>query len=216
MSLDSIVTKVDEIGLFVQGDQSDGTLEIAKGYAAQHEHVFVMEYPFDSQPNGPGYAHLPADSVESRTYFYNWCLGHAGKNHALKWDGDCVALDGFNPRELVKKFDTCMIRGVDMASMTHQSVHPVSGALPLFRITADSYWKSGTHSEVFNRDQDVGQMDGPGFLHFKWVKDEDSMVKAWPDDWAEIPHFQNIWARRQPGAKYEGEWPSCLIQQTSS
>jgi hypothetical protein len=51
----------------------------------------------------------------------------------------------------------------------------------------------------------------PAFLHFKWArKSLESATCQWPSDWQSIPHFQRIYQRRIPVARYEGEYPSSV------
>jgi glycosyltransferase involved in cell wall biosynthesis len=84
--------------IIVDNDSDDGTPEVAKQVAQEHgaaERLDVYDYPFSVARCGPEHLAVPAESVHSLTYFYNWSFSHVKTSYCLKWDGDMVlTIDG--------------------------------------------------------------------------------------------------------------------------
>lgn len=226
-SLDSIAGWCDEVALFLQGAQTDGTDRVAEEWAAAHPDIAkVYRFPFDSLPNGPGHDRQPRGSVHERAYFYNWCLALTRFDHAMKWDGDMVALDDLGPkvRGLMAegRADLVGFRGIEMCgtALTHMSRAPRTANEPrVFRVNEGTWYHTGARTEYFTlqsgwreRPEAVEIAPAP-YLHFKWAKDEASATKAWPPDWQSEPngHYRRLMERKaKPGERYDGPWPSAL------
>lgn len=212
-SIDSILDRVDSLKIFVQGIQNDRTADIAEYYAKRYKHVSCYYFPFVSRPNGPDHDLSPYNSVYARSYFYNWCLSHCDREYALKWDGDLVAMDTFQPRNYVRPDNVVLMRGLDLLDLHTECSDPVSGSLNMFRNDGRTYWMPGPVCEVTHTNlQHHHQIEGrPHFLHFKWYKSLGSATKAWPSDWQEIDHFRQLYrAKTKPGKPYKGPYPKCL------
>lgn len=218
-ALESIAGWTDEIVIALQGEQSDGTDDLVEGWARTHGQARVLHYPFDSRPNGPGHDAQPRGSVHERAYFYTWCLAQTTCAHAMKWDGDMVALDWLGAvvrryleggARLPLRFAGWEISG---PARRHLSAgRPRTACEPrVFRVGPDTWWISGALCEQFTYGHDDGPaLDRPGYLHFKWAKALASATTAWPADWRSIDHFQLVAAKARPGEPYLGEWPSVL------
>lgn len=187
-SLESILF-CDEIVICLQGEQTDGTDVLVKEWAKGRDNIFVYEYPFDSLPNGPGHDKQPKGSVYERAYFYNWCLSKTTRSHVLKWDGDMVAVKGI---ENYLKGDLASIKGKHVYK-SGKSREVVFGSC-YFRVTPETYYITGPKCEdlTIRKAPVVG---GLSFIHYKWLKSEASITKAWPKNWREIEHFRNLRAR---------------------
>lgn len=215
-SLNSIAGWCDEVAVFLQGGQSDGTDKIVEAWADDHPNAIVFRYPFDSLPNGPGHEKQPRGSVYERAYFYSWCQSKTRYSHAMKWDGDMVALDhlGAQVRELMSEHDVIRFRGLDIAGadLKHLSVLPRTAREPrVWRVTPDTWWYSGEKCEYFTHGHNDGHaIVAPAYLHFKWAKSIESARKDWPRHWKKMEHFQRIDARQRRGAPYNGPWPACM------
>lgn len=220
-SLDSIAW-CDEIVIALQGAQSDGTDALVDAWAHGRPHVRVFRYPFDSLPNGPGHGDQPRGSVRERAYFYNWTLAQTTRSHALKWDGDMVAVDGLEGlvRLVVEHpvgFRGATMHGVEIADSAQFRMAPTrktASECRLFLVTPETFYESGPMCEILRgvsaRPLDWPDLEDPAFLHFKWAKARASAVKAWPDEYERIPHFQRLLDRARPCDAYEGPIPSAL------
>ncbi len=217
----SILSQVDEVIIAIQGQQKDATGEVAIHLMANNpDKVRVLFYPFDSHANGPGHDQHPADSVFDRSFFYNWTLARTRFSHALKWDGDMVALDGFTiprPDGHVFGVDAWKFKGVDLIAndgkwWTGERPHCAAEAR-LFRVTQGTHHKQGARMErlVLPKGYRVDVELEPQFLHFKWAKPFEYARQAWPEDWRDIPHFQKIDRRSRPVNLYTGAWPDGLL-----
>ncbi len=210
-SLESIIDWMDEIIICFQ-NSTDQSEEIAKQYP-----VKIYHYPFDSYPNGPGLYNHPQDSIFTRAYFYNWALAKTTKTHVYKWDGDMVAMDWWG--ELAKKIytqhDVIATKGIDIvgSKLKHIGRPPFRQNPSLFKITKETYFKTGPIYEVFNfpgGNTRPYTVPDPVFLHFKWVKNLKSATQGWPKNWREIPHFKKIFRETAPIEEYQGEYPKVI------
>lgn len=85
--------RVSDRVVLVDNGSDDGTPEVARSVAAENEaseRLDVFHYPFNIARCGPEHLSVPADSVHSLTYFYNWSFSHVRTTHSVKWDGDMV------------------------------------------------------------------------------------------------------------------------------
>src|SRR5688500_15952049 len=85
--------RVSDHMVLVDNGSDDGTPDIAKQVAEQEnvaDKLDVFEYPFSVARCGPEHLSVPANSVHSLTYFYNWAFSHVKTRYCLKWDGDMV------------------------------------------------------------------------------------------------------------------------------
>lgn len=210
----------DEIVIALQGHQEDGTDALVWDWAAGRDNVRVMAYPFLSLPNGPGHDAQVRGSVHERAYFYNWTLAHTTRSHALKWDGDMVALDEAEGviRGVLDDVEILRFPGVDIVGDAGDPHHLHVGARRLcaseprlFRVGPRTFYESGPCCEVFSQaGAPASGLSGPLYLHFKWAKDPASATKAWPVGWESLAHFQAIGARARPVADYNGPVPRVL------
>jgi glycosyltransferase involved in cell wall biosynthesis len=79
--------------VLIDNGSDDGTPEVAQRVASEEgaeERFESYEYPFSVARCGPEHLSVPADSVHSLTYFYNWAFSHVRTRYCLKWDGDMV------------------------------------------------------------------------------------------------------------------------------
>jgi|TARA_Y100000310_G_scaffold335800_2_gene418737 hypothetical protein len=129
-----------------------------KGHRKASPRIHI--YPFQSQPNGPGHGDQIRGSIFERAYFYNWCLAKTTCSHVVKWDGDMVALDdaGQLLKEAMAQSDVVRFRGQDIVGPVEDGLH--IGARKwcpfdprLYRVTADTYYQTGSHSEQFSLHQ---------------------------------------------------------------
>ena len=85
--------RVSERVVLVDNGSDDGTPDIARGVAREQgasDRLDVYDYPFDVARCGPEHLSVPATSIHSLTYFYNWAFSHVKTSYCLKWDGDMV------------------------------------------------------------------------------------------------------------------------------
>lgn len=216
-SLDSIVSWCDEVAIFLQGKQTDGTDDIVRAWASDHPgKTIILEYPFDSLPNGPGHDRQQRGSLYERAYFYNWCLARTRFDHAMKWDGDMVAHDnlGGMVRNLMPWHDVIKFRGTDIcgADLRRMCIKPRTANEPrVYKVTDKTWHYSGARCEHFTYGHDDGHpIDGEAYLHFKWAKSFESASKDWPENWRNVPHFVDLMNRKTCGRRYRGPWPSAL------
>lgn len=217
-ALDSIVGWCDEVAIFLQGEQTDGTDTLVGEWAQQHpSRARVFYYPFESLPNGPGHEKQPRGSVHERAYFYNWCHARTRFSHAMKWDGDMVAQDwlGAAVREAMGQHEVLRFRGTDIAGaeLRHMSVTPRTANEPrVWRVSDKSWWYSGHKCEYFTYGHGDGiSLADNAYIHLKWAKDAASARKDWPANWQHTEHFQRINRRAKLGELYKGPWPNVLI-----
>jgi glycosyltransferase involved in cell wall biosynthesis len=82
--------------ILVDNNSDDGTPELAKHLADQHDasdRLDIRSYPFSVSRCGPEHLGTAADSVHSLAYFYNWSFSGVRTAYSLKWDGDMVLTD---------------------------------------------------------------------------------------------------------------------------
>lgn len=211
-ALRSIYPWVDEIVIAVQGRQSDNTWQIAQAWG-ELDKVSVYHFPHESYPNGPGHDNQPK-GVHERSYFYNWVLDKTTRTHAMKWDGDMVALDHISKE--IKGKDYVRFEGAEIVSLNPMRVsasHPVANIETRIFPVGRCRYVTGTHCEVLDGQPsrtDQYTIRGPAYLHFKWCKSMESITNAWPEGWESIDHFRRIRERGKPGRLYSGPMPSCM------
>jgi hypothetical protein len=86
---------VDRVVL-VDNGSDDGTPDLAQQVAKEEgadDRFEVLHYPFSIGRCGPEHLSIPAESVHSLTYFYNWSFSQVRTRYGLKWDGDMVLTD---------------------------------------------------------------------------------------------------------------------------
>lgn len=213
-SLNSIAGWCDEIVIAIQGYQSDGTDKIVKSWAGGRDSVVILEYPFESSPNGPGHDQQKRGSVYERAYFYNWTLSQTSRSHVIKWDGDMVAMDDAHQFIAPGLFrGGCRFHGVEIADKNYglSAVPATAHELRMFRVGEGTFYETGPVCErLYGVGSDVMSIERPMFLHFKWAKQRKSATKAWPDNWREFEHFRNIMKRSTVSGQYKGPVPSAL------
>ena len=214
----SIIDWMDEIVICVQTGigagvpiDLDPTLIMAFMIKEQYPgKIKVFSYPFNSFPNGPGHDKQSRNSVYERAYFYNWCLSKTNHEYVCKWDGDMIALDGVGEtiRARMEDYHLIYLTGAEMVSWTNQSVNPYTACEPrIFKVEDHTYYITGAYCEQFTHNfNPVNQkiLSGHQFKHFKWAKSESSITKAWPENWRDISHFQELMDRKQQGREYAG------------
>ena len=225
-ALESIFPWVDEIIIALQGKQGDDTDNIVNAWAwdkwagldestDRHIQIHVVEYPFDSVPNGPGHDAQKRNSVYERAYFYNWCVSQTSCEYVLKWDGDMVAHEWLGQRliaQTAKRIDGTNFCGTEIVPGFRVSkLHPYTGTeTRLFRAACGRY-QTGIMCETLNYiGGTVEMLERPGYLHLKYCKRPESMRTAWPENWKEIVHFLKIAQRSEPGDEYGGAIPHYL------
>jgi len=219
--LESILDFFDEIVITIEC--SDRTREIIETFDSSK--INVYEYPFEINPNGPGHDEYPADSVHDRAYYYNWSLAQTTKTHVSKWDADMLMLPEYATeefRQLVLQHNVVKMKGWEIVDEDFNYVsktNPTTGKeVRFFEVNKRLHYKQGPLCENFTypNPYDIFNMpvrwlqrarnvltgnefhvSDPTYLHTKHIKDSDK--QAWPDNWEEMDHFQNINARKQPG-----------------
>lgn len=221
-ALESIRPWCDEIAVFLQGEQTDGTDRIALEWMLSKSQspcvLTLYRYPFDSLPNGPGHDEQPRGSVYERAYFYNWCQSKLRYSYAMKWDGDMIACDGlgWKVRNLMKEgAHIISFRGHELvgSEFDHVSIKPRTANEPrVWRITPETWFYSGYKCEYFTFEHRSGHvLPNPEYLHLKWCKrNGDSIRTDWPASWTKDKHFLRINRRATPGAKFFGPYPDVM------
>jgi len=229
--LESIVDFFDEIVITIGCD--DRTRDIIETFDSPK--IDIYEYPFEPNPNGPGHDEYPEDSVYDRAYYYNWSLAKTTKTHVSKWDADMIMLpeyatESFRQRVLEK--NVVKMRGWEVVDETFEYIsktNPTTGKeVRFFRVHPSLYYEQGTVCEEFTYpDPEEGlrspvrairrawnlltgneiHIDEPTFLHTKHIKSSDK--QAWPDNWEELEHFQQIDERKQTGERLNADVPEC-------
>jgi hypothetical protein len=221
--LQSIFSIFDEIVVALQ-NSTDDTERIIRDLRMPN--VRLLHYPFDSHPNGPGHDSHPADSVYSRSYFYNWTLAQTTRQWACKWDGDMVAMDDFaaNLRPAVTEADVVSFHGVNLAGarLDRYAARKFTATEPrLFRVMESTFYYPGRTCEVFTyptagklfaSQPRVEVLENPAFVHLKWIKPENVITQAWPADWPSHRHFRDLIKRGDPGEPYHGPLPSPILR----
>ena len=221
--LQSIYTIFDEIVVALQ-NSTDETEQIVRDLRLPN--VRLLHYPFDSHPNGPGHDSYPADSVYSRSYFYNWTLAQTTRQWACKWDGDMVAMDDFaaDLRRAMTEADIVRFHGVNLAGahLDRYAVRKFTASEPrLFRVTESTFYYPGKTCEVFTYPKAAElfasrprtkALEKPAFVHLKWIKPEKLITQAWPADWINHRHFRELIKRGEPDEPYQGPLPGPIRQ----
>jgi hypothetical protein len=209
--VNSIYQDFDQILLCVQGS-SDNTLKISRELESNFENVRVAFYPFQSLPNGEGYQYQYDNSVYSRTYFYNWCLGHVATEYVYKWDGDMLPLPKFKKtiENMVSHNRYFYDYGIDIAADGFFTTSRVFTGMEirLFKKKNGIRYVNGKRCERLGVSKNlfgiIGVIDWmlhrtlssfPVYLHFKWCKPESHRVQAWPKDWKNDKGFSEIMKR---------------------
>lgn len=209
--LKSIENLFDEILLCTQGKQTDSTIFICKLHTHKNPKKFKhFHYEFDSRPNGPNHFDQPMDQF-SRAYFYNWCFRKAKNEWVCKWDGDMIALPSLKNKmkDAVKNNYALKFKGIDVVKDLYHIGQREFCASEI-RLYQKGRYVIGKFSEslILNKPTAIKEIDEPLFVHTKWLKSKESITKAWPHNWEDIPHFQNIWKRIQPVSKHK--WKSII------
>jgi hypothetical protein len=79
--------------VLVDNESSDGSAEAAREAAEKADaldRLEVHQYPFQVARCGQEHLDMPASSVHSLAYFYNWSFSHVRTGYAMKWDGDML------------------------------------------------------------------------------------------------------------------------------
>lgn len=219
LALESIVGWCDEV-IVVTNRCTDRTPEIVDGFAAGHpDKVRVFEYPHAIWPMGPGHARIDATDPRSSAAFYNFTQDRATRTHALKWDGDMVAMDwlGNEIRRLLSEgHDRIRFRGTDIVGdeLRHIGNHPLCRTNGVYRITPQTRYTQGPMTQNLQGIAGIPEyeIERPAFLHTKWArKSFESATVQWPANWREIDHFVRIAERRHPVAPYGGEYPASVL-----
>ena len=220
--LESILEFFDEIVVTIDCD--DQTLEIIETFDSPK--IEVYEYPFDINPNGPGHDENPADSVHDRAYYYNWSLSKTTKTHVSKWDADMLMLPEYETeefRQTVLDNNVIKMSGWEVVDPKFEWVsanNPTTGKeVRFFRVTPRLHYEQGELCENFTYPEpgeilekpilsayrlwnivsrNEIHVDEPTYLHTKHIKSSDK--QAWPDNWEEIDHFQEIDERKTAGS----------------
>jgi hypothetical protein len=82
--------------VIVDNGSTDGSVDVARRVASEVDALDRLEihtYPFSVARCGEEHLDMPAGSVHSLAYFYNWSFAHVRTGYALKWDGDMVLTD---------------------------------------------------------------------------------------------------------------------------
>jgi glycosyltransferase involved in cell wall biosynthesis len=198
----------DEILLCTQGKQKDNTIDICKEHIS--DKIKHYHYQWDSRPNGSSDFKYQSYNQFSRAYFYNWCFDKAETEWVCKWDGDMLALP-----QCKKYFETAIaknsclkFKGVDVVDdLYHISNREFCS--PEIRLYKTGRYDHGEKCEVLSNKQpnNVLNINEPLFIHTKWAKEEYSITKAWPENWKQIQHFQNLWKRKQALRKHNYRIP---------
>ena len=216
--LESLVGWCDQI-VVVLNCCTDRTPEIVQRFWAVYRGKFsVFDYPFKIAPMGPGHDDCPDDSVHSSAYFYNFTQSKSVYSHVVKIDGDMVMMDwaGAAIRKLMDEGrDRIRFEGRDIVGdqAVHIGCHPVCRTNGVYKVKNGVMYKQGPVTQNLQGVPDADDAFGhrPAFLHFKWSrKPLESATVQWPSDWRSIPHFQRIYERRKPVARYEGEYPAAV------
>jgi hypothetical protein len=80
----------------VDNGSTDDTAGVAARVAEEvgaTDRIEVHSYPFSVARCGPEHLSVPAESVHSLAYFYNWSFSLVATTYALKWDADMVLTD---------------------------------------------------------------------------------------------------------------------------
>lgn len=211
----------DEVLLF-DNLSTDDSPSIASQLASRFLKVRAFSYPFECFPSKQGHSRLAADSVHSRSYFYNFCLSHARFSHVWKWDADQIVLPEsmLALRPLLKTCDIVHGSGYDLADLEDLTltVDPTTHHEPhFFRNVSPFHYYMGEPCEFFTypafvggRRTRIGNLEQPYFLHLKFAL-RTNIGQGWEAGWAENPYFQELVRdRKAKGAPYQGAVPSEL------
>jgi glycosyltransferase involved in cell wall biosynthesis len=208
--LESIQNHFAEIILVTQGAQSDKTPKICIDAEKKFGHIRYYHYEYECWPNGPGFEKYPM-RFENRAFFYNWAFSKATNPWVCKWDGDMIAMDGFEKvfQRSIKSQKALKFHGVNVVrDVYHVGENPFCAAEP--RLYKNGYYTSGSHSEKLVVLDEIHSEQKPLFIHTKWAKSQESITKAWPKNWATSTHFQNLWKRYIPKTEHQYELPLCI------
>lgn len=212
----SILPWFDEI-VCVLNDSQDDTEEIVRSFDSPK--ITVYQYPFRHWPNGDGFKDQPANSIHSKTYYANWALSLTSHVWVAQWDGDMVAQDwlGAKTHTLIEsgKIDAIYLQGINIV----HGLQYMSKAQPViresqprfYRVRPEVHYVNGLKTNILiGLTKRFYKADTPDYLHFKWAKRKESAHRWWPENWKEMPHFQSIEGRVEPGDRYNGPIPSAL------
>lgn len=215
----SALRLADEV-ICVDNGSVDGTLDIALSIAAKEERVRVYEYPFKCFESGPDHIDQPANSVHSRSYFYNWCFSLANYSHAWKWDGDQVLAQhvGDSEKEYILDHDITHGCGIDLFSVSPMvgTKEPFTSNEPhFFRNVFGFHYFMGNPCEFFSyprvhgfRRSKIGELKTQYFYHLKYA-DRENIGKGWVENWRELEYFSNlVFDRKSKGKALNEQVPA--------
>jgi len=216
LAIESIVDWCDEV-IVVLNRPSDATPDIVANLASVHRgKIRVYEHNHETWPMGPNHDAISADDPRSSAALYNFTASKATRTHGVKIDGDMIMMDwaGAEIRRLMDKGrDRIRFEGVDIVGdeLKHVGCHPTCRTNGVYRL-AGTHYLQGAMTQSLRGVPDAEDAFGkPAFLHFKWARKSFASATAqWPQGWEEMPHFQNIAARRHPVAPYRGEYPASV------
>jgi len=208
----------DEVLLF-DNLSTDASPLLAAELAREFPQVKTFSYPFECFPSTQGHSKLPANSVRSRSFFYNYCLSHARFSHVWKWDADQIVLPHVlaRLRPLLQQCDILHGSGYDVYDMdaltltreptTHNEPH-------FFRNDFGYHYFMGEPCEFFSyplvtgfRRTRIQSLEEPYFLHFKFAL-RANLGQGWDPDWKENAYFRDlVYARKAEGGHYTGPVP---------
>jgi len=204
----------DEI-VVTLNDCADATPQIVERFRAAHpSKVIVRSFPFPISAMGPGHDKCPDDSIHASAFFYNFTQSLSTRTHCLKWDGDCIGQDWLGDRireRMASGHERIKIFGVDLASdLRHVGNHRVCPSNGIYRVAPGVRYVQAPLTQSLRGVPPHTAEVHDCFIHTKWIKPMASATKQWPKGWEEMPHFQNIAARRHPVAPYRGEYPASV------
>lgn len=218
LALESFVEWCDEL-VIVTNCCTDRTPEIVAEFAAAHpDKARVFDYPHPIWPMGPGHDKCPPGDPRASAALYNFTQDRSTRTHVVKLDGDMVAMDwlGDEIRMLMAMgHDRIKFEGTDLVGddLRHIGCHPQCPTNGVYKATRETRYAQGpmTQNLMGIAGIPVHLIPRPAFLHFKWArKPFEAATVQWPENWREIPHFQNIEKRRHPVAPYTGEYPASV------
>lgn len=161
--LQSIMPFFDEVVVTVGpvGTSKDRTLDVIAEYRDRlpDGKLLVFEYPFSLREKDP-----PADSVNDKSYYYNWTLSKTSYQIVAKWDVDMQMIDVPGLYDLVMKKNIVRLKGYNVVETEPyylSKVNPIEHYEPRFMrinkymhyIRAPDYMPKPVHGrELFTYD----------------------------------------------------------------
>ena len=122
----------------------------------------------------------------------------------MKWDGDMVAMPacGRRIRELLERSNVIRFRGIDLVNGNMIGERKFAAMDPrVFRVGPGTFYETGPMCERLTVNGGI-DIEEPLYRHYKWSKSIESAQKAWPANWQDLPHFQQIMKRAIPVDEY--------------